>query len=172
MEKEKGIRAVSGPEQDFVGRALLDWFNEYTQFPDRVSRIESEYLPAKNGMGLFATQAAYKTREYISGAYEAQYQFSIQYRTAPSTSNQRLSAAEALSDLASWAEQREQLPDLGPGKRAVSVERTSPAVMLARYEDGSEDYQILMVMDYEVRPAQKKGFNNHGREKKRTKNIY
>lgn len=150
MEKE--VHTVSGPEQDFVGRALLDWLNEYTDFPPRVSEIESEYLSASTSMGLFATTAAYKTQEYISGAYEAQYQFSIQYRTAPATSDERLAAAEYLSDIASWAEQRDDLPDLGRGKMATSIERTSPAVMVARYEDGSEDYQILMVMDYEVRP--------------------
>ncbi len=152
MEKKKEIRTVSGPEQDFVGRALLDWFNQYEGFPSRVKKIESEYLSSGTSMGLFATTAAYKTQEYISGAYDAQYQFSIQYRTAPATSEQRLAAAEALSDIAAWAEQRADLPELGTGKRAISIERTSPAVMVARYEDGSEDYQILMVMDYEVRP--------------------
>lgn len=152
MGKAKEVRIVSGPEQDFVGRALLNWFNEYPDLPRYIDHISAEYLGSENGMGLFATTAAYKTQEYISGAYDAQYQFSLQYRTVTTDSDGRLDAAEVLSNIASWAEKREDLPDLGAGKRVISIERTSPAVMVARYEDGSEDYQILMVMDYEVRP--------------------
>ena len=49
-------------------------------------------------------------------------------------------------------EQFRPLPDLGAGMRALAVERSSPAVMAARYDDGHEDYQIFMVMTYEVRP--------------------
>lgn len=149
---EKELSYVSGPEQDQVARAVLNWLNQYPGFPPRVARIEQEYLSTSTSMGLFAITAPYKTQEYISGAYEAQYQFALQYRVAATTSNQRLAAAEALSDIAAWAESRTDLPDLGPGRRAVSMERNSPAVMLGRGEDRNEDYQILMVFSYEVRP--------------------
>lgn len=153
-ENEKNY--VPGPEQDYVARALLNWLNEYPDFPERVTGIESEYLSGKTSMGLFAIEAAYKTAEYISGAYEAQYQFALQYRVATSGSGARLSAVEALGAIASWAEWRsgemDDPPEIGAGKRAASVERTSPAVMVARNADGSEDYQILMVMAYSVNP--------------------
>lgn len=150
MEKE--ITYVSGLEQEQIARALLNWLNRYREFPDLVKKIEMEYLSRNTSMGLFAVTAAYKTREYISGAYEAQYQFALQYRTAPANSNQRLNAIEALGSLAAWAERQEDLPDLGAGKRALSIERNSPPIMVDRHEDGNEDYQILMAMDYEVRP--------------------
>lgn len=153
--EERELRYVSGPEQDQVGRALLSWLNEYPEFPEYVRRIEAEYLSNSDSMGLFATSSAYKIEEYISGAYDAQYQFALQYRTTANNTNKRLDAAEALSDIAAWAERRCEnpldRPDLGLGKRAINVERNSPAVMISRYEDGKEDYQILMVMTYEVR---------------------
>ena len=150
MERERCY--VSGQEQAQTARALLEWFNECERLPERVECIEAEYLSGGTCMGLFAAAAPYKTQEFISGAYEAQYQFALQYRTAPATSEQRLCAMETLNELAEWAEQRETLPELGRGMRTVGVERTSPAVLAERYDDGSEDYQILMVMTYEVRP--------------------
>lgn len=143
---------VSGEEQYQVDRALLEWLNEYEDFPPRITEIESEFLDDKNSMALFAVTAPYKTQEYISGAYNAQYQFSLNYRTAPHDSNDRLNAADALTKIASWAEKRNDLPELGLGKNSISIERNSPAGMIARYEDGSEDYQILMTFYYEVRP--------------------
>lgn len=151
MDK-RDVIPVSGEEQVQVARALLEWMNQYNGFPLGVKKIEAEYLPGGTGIGLFATTAPYKTQEYISGAYTAQYQFALQYRVHPANSNQRLNAMDVLSGVAVWAEQREELPELGTGKNPISVERTSPAVMIARYEDGSEDYQILMAFDYEVRP--------------------
>lgn len=151
MEKREFV-PVSGNEQVQVARALIDWMNQYTDFPFGVKKIEAEFLPAQgNGIGLFATTAAYKTNEYIDGSYAAQYQFSLQYRTAPASTPQRLNAMDALTEIAAWAEKRDDLPGLGDGKISVSIERMSPAVMIARYEDGSEDYQILMTFDYEVK---------------------
>lgn len=149
---DQELSFVSGLEHVQVDRALLNWLNEYPSFPARVSRIEQEYLSTSTSMGLFAISSPYKTVEYISGAYEAQYQFALQYRIAATTSNQRLDASEALSDIAAWAEKRTDLPDLGPGKQSISIERNSPAIMLGRSEDRNEDYQILMVFNYKVHP--------------------
>ena len=143
---------VSGQEQAQASRALLAWLHEFQGLPERVESIEAEYLSGGTCMGLFAAAAPYKTQEFISGAYEAQYQFALQYRTAPATSDQRLCAMETLNQLAEWAEQSETLPALGRGMRTLGVARSSPAGLAQRYDDGSEDYQILMVMTYEVRP--------------------
>lgn len=146
------VKAVPGVEQEQVVRSLLEWLNQYDGFPLGIKKIEAEFLPDGNGIGLFGTTAAYKTQEYINGAYTAQFQFALQYRSAPANSNQRLNAMDVLTKIAAWAESQEDLPQLGELKTPVSIERTSPAVMIARYEDGSEDYQILMVFIYEVKP--------------------
>lgn len=151
MDK-KEMTTVSGSEQVQVVRALLLWLNQYPDFPADVKRIEAEYLSQESGIGLFSVTAPYKTQEYISGAYEAQYQFALQYRVVASFSSERLNAMDVLDNIASWSEKQEKLPNLGDRKKAVSIERNSTAVMLARYDNGAEDYQILMAMNYEVRP--------------------
>jgi len=53
-----------------------------------------------------------------------------------------------LNELGAWAE--ENPPDLGEGMTVTSVERTTPAGLIARYEDLTEDYQILLTINYEV----------------------
>ena len=147
MADEK--RYVSGIEQDQVSRALLIWLN---QFPDKpVNRIEFEFLNKDIGMSLSTVTAAYKTEEFISGAYNAQYQFAILYRVSPETSGDRLNAAEVLDTLGRWAEDRTDLPPLGPNMTATRMERNSTGSLIARYDDNSEDYQILMNLLYEVK---------------------
>lgn len=149
MADEK--RYVPGLEQDQISRALLAWLNQSPNKP--VGRIEFEYLPSdKAGMSLSTVTAAYKTAEYVDGSYDAQYQFAVLYRALPETSGDRLSVDETLNRLGLWAEEREDKPVLGVGKRVAAVERDSTATLIARYEDGSEDYQILMRLLYEVSP--------------------
>lgn len=41
-------------------------------------------------------------------------------------------------------------PSLGDGMRVRSVEASSRAALFARYDDGTEDHQILMKLTYEV----------------------
>ena len=142
---------VSGVEQKQIARALLDWLNALQPLPPRVGKIEAEFLSASTSMGLFAAAAPLKIQEFISGAYVAQFPFSLLYRTAPVCSEQRLDAMEALDALAERAE-REAPPELGEKILALSVERSSNAVAADRCGDGSEDYQILMVLTYQVRP--------------------
>ncbi len=143
---------VSGAESVRAARALLKWFNSCGLLPKCVGRIEAEYLSSYTSMGLFSAAAPVKTKSFISGAYEAQFQFSLQYRTAAASSEDRLNALDTLSAIAAWAEQSQSLPKMGRGLRAIQVERSSPAVLAARYDDGSEDYQILMVLSYQANP--------------------
>lgn len=146
MADEK--RYVAGLEQDQVSRALLMWLNQYPDKP--VSRIEFEYLSENYGMSLSTVTAAYKLDEDIGGDYTAQYQFAVLYRVHPEFTGDRLAASEALDNFGRWAENRQDKPALGAGMSVAKLERNSTAAMTARYEDGTEDYQILMNMTYEV----------------------
>ena len=148
MASEKMSALVSAEEEQEVGRALLVWLNKYPDVP--VGRINFEFLPKDSpGMMLSSIQAAFKTRQYITGGYEAQYQFKLVYRVQPDDNDSRLAADEVLNKIGTWAERNHKKPDL---KKAVvrSVKRTSNASLLAVYEDGSRDHQILMTLTYEV----------------------
>jgi hypothetical protein len=143
LPTSKKISYVTAREQEGISRAVLSWLKKHN--PD----IEFEYLPPeRSGMSLTTIQGAYKTAQYIDGSYEAQYQFGILYRSLPTDSEERLDAESELNKLGEWAE--ENWPDLGDGKNVTTVQRTSSASLLARYEDKVEDYQILMTMEYEV----------------------
>lgn len=147
QSKEKPFALVSAEEEQAVGRSLLVWLNTC---PSLTDRINFEYLPKDTlGIMLSTIQAALKTRQYITGGYEAQYQFSLVYRAQPDDNDSRLAADELLNEIGIWAETSDTKPELD---RAVvrSVKRTSNASLLAVYEDGSRDHQILMTMIYEV----------------------
>ena len=79
--------AVPAAEEDQVSRKLLAWLNTCPGLP---CAIRFEYLPADaEGMALSTIQAAYITRRYILGGYEALYQFRLVYRTQPGGSNDK-----------------------------------------------------------------------------------
>lgn len=145
----KTLSLVSSGEQEQISRLLLAWLN---QFPDKpVSLINYEFLKdGEPSMALSTIQAAYKTRKFITGGYEAQYQFKVIYRVQPTTNNDRLKADEMLNALGDWTTTREDLPILGDGVRCLKVEATTRSSLFARYENGDEDHQILMNMLYEV----------------------
>lgn len=138
---------VSTQEQDQISRVLLSWLNE---FPDKPAQINYEALADdRTGMALSVIQGTYKTKQYIRDKYEARYQFKIIYRLKPGNSNDnRLSADELLDALGDWAASRKDLPVLGGGKTVVKITVNSRSAMFGRYENGDEDHQILMTMDY------------------------
>lgn len=98
-------------------------------------------------MMLTSVSGAFKTAQYVDGSYSAQYQFGIMYRALPTSSGERLDVETLLNEVGAWAK---NTPKTGEGMTVTDVERITPAALVARYEDLTEDYQILMTMKYEV----------------------
>lgn len=148
MPSEKQpLTVVSADEEREVSRTLLAWLNTN---PGKPQRINFEFLPDDGtGLSLSAIQAAVKTRQYIFGGYEAQYQFALIYRSQPGDNDTRLEAVEMLNEIGAWAE-RNAGSLLLDRARVKTLRRTSNAALLAVYEDGSRDHQILMNLTYEV----------------------
>lgn len=153
MTSNKLRSLVAAEEVDKISRSMLVWANT---FPDKpVTIIKYEFLDVDEisggeaGMALSTIQGTYITRQYIIGGYQAEYQFKVIYRIKPGNSNdKRLQADEMLNRFGDWA--RTQKPDLGEGINALKVEPTTQSSKFAAYEDGYEDYQILMRLTYEV----------------------
>ena len=151
MEKIK--KTVSAAEEDQISRKLLAWLNTFPNKP--VDLIRFEFLPADTeAMAMSTIQAAYIVKKYILGGYQAEYQFKVIYRMKPGNSNdKRLKADELLNALGDWAELFGGVnndPFIGEGKRAIRIEPTTRSSLFAVYENGDEDHQILMKMNYEV----------------------
>ena len=141
-------KTVSAAEEDSVSRKMIAWINTYPNLP--VDVIRFEYLPSDaESMSMSTIQAAYIVKKYLLGGYEAEYQFKLIYRVKPGNSiDKRLKADEMLNAIGDWA--NGQKPDIGDGKRVVSLEPTTRSSLFAVYENGDEDHQILMKMNYEV----------------------
>ena len=146
MDK-KPLNMAAAEETESISRALFRWLN---QWPDKPVVINYEHLPADGeGMALSTIQGAYKLKEYVRGGYLGQYQFKVMYRVQPGNSNNnRLSADETLDALGTWASKTRPFPDIGSGRRVAKIKINSLSSVFANYEDGSEDHQILMTLDY------------------------
>lgn len=136
---------VSAGERSEVTRAVLAWLNSYADKPAK--RVDFEYL-AEKGLTLSTIQAAYKTKQYIDGSYQAQYQFNVVYRCVPENADERMAADETLDKMAEWCES--SLPALDGALNALKVVCTNNSALITRYEDGTEDHQISMTLTYEV----------------------
>ena len=147
MDKVK--KTVSAAEEDKVSRKLLVWLNTYPDLPVDLIRFES--LPADtSAMAISTIQASYIVKRYVLGGYQAEYQFKIIYRVKPGNSmDKRLKADELLNALGDWAAS-EKPPNIGDGRRVIRIEPTTRSSLFAVYENGDEDHQILMKMNYEV----------------------
>lgn len=144
---------MAAEEVDKISRSLSVWANTFPGKPVAVIRYEFLDIDEKTGdetaMALSTIQGTYITRRYILGGYQAEYQFKIIYRIKPGNSNdKRLQADEMLNRFGDWA--MTQKPDLGEGINALKAEPTTQSSKFAEYEDGYEDYQILMRLTYEV----------------------
>lgn len=146
----KQKKLVSAEEEQDISRKMMIWANSFSDDDMPSATINYEFLAADSAsMALSMIQGAYITRKYILGGHEAEYQFKIVFRIIPGTSNdKRLKADAALNRFGDWAMQNP--PALGDGMRVRRMEVSSRAAMFARYEDGTEDHQILMKLTYEV----------------------
>lgn len=145
---EQSNITIPAAEEDQISRKMLVWLNTFPQKP--VDLIRFEFLPADSAaMAMSTIQAAYIVKKYILGGYQAEYQFKVIYRIKPGNSNdKRLKADELLNALGDWA--LTQTPDIGTGRRVIRVEPTTRSSLFAMYDNGDEDHQILMKMNYEV----------------------
>ena len=145
MPNDNPIRDIA-PESEQVARAVRAWLQMCPNKPVRT--VDMEYLGGETSLTLSTVQAAYKTRRYILGGYQAQYQFSILYQTIPTTTNERLEADETLNNMAAWVEATK--PELPEQCHFLRCTRNTDAALLGRNENGSEIHQIMFTLQYEV----------------------
>ena len=138
-------RAVDTDSMEKVSRGIRSWLNSC---PDIPCTVGMEYLTASESLCISVVETPYKTRQYITGGFQAQYDFDIWYRVYPANDNERLAADETLDKIAYWAT-HEELPAI-EGVSAVRMTRGGLATLRARYEDGGEDHAVRLSFLYEV----------------------
>lgn len=121
-------------------------------YPNKpLSKLDFEWLGKSSGLCISTIQAAYKTKQFIDGTYQAQYQFKIISRTTATDADERITADEVLDQYGEWAETNSALLRFADGMHVVKkVKRDTAAALFARYEGDVEDHQILLTLLYEV----------------------
>lgn len=145
-ERNNNRVLVSAAEQSAISRAVLTWLNSYEEKPYK--KVDFEYLGKTAGLCVSVVQAAYKTRQYINGGYQAQYQFQIVYRLIANNVDDRLDADAALDAMGEWAEKNP--PEVPEGINSWKVKRNTGAAVMARYDNNAEDHSIQLTIIYEV----------------------
>lgn len=146
MDEQNTRVLVSAAEQKKISRAVLKWLDSYPDKPGK--KMDFEFLGKTSGLCVSTVQSAYKTRQYINGGYQAQYQFQIVYRMIAANADARLAADEALDMYGEWAEQNP--PELPEGINRWKVRRDTGASIMARYDNNAEDHTIQLTLIYEV----------------------
>lgn len=147
--KQQPREAVPAYEQEQVSRGLLAWLNQYPDFPVGIRRFDFEFLATdKPCMALSTIQGTYITKRYVGGDYMAEYQFKLIYRGQPTDNGERLEMDEVLDAIGDWAARRRDKPDIGPKKQMQRITVNARSSLFGRYDNGDEDHQILMTLNY------------------------
>jgi len=147
MDEKKTRVLVSASEQTEIARAVLIWLNTYE---DKPKKVDFEYLGKTSGICVSVVQAAFKTRQYITGGYEAQFQFQVVLRLIADDVEKRLKADEDLNKLGEWMEANVSSLNLPNGISNSRIRRDMAAAIMARYDNNAEDHSITMTLTYEV----------------------
>ena len=147
-KEEKPKTLVSASENADASRAVRKWLNMYPDKP--LTKLDFEWLGDSSGLCISTIQAAYKTKQFIDGTYQAQYQFKIIYRTTAKNADERMTADEVLDKYGAWAEANSGSLVIADGITVKKVKRDTAAALFARYEGDVEDHQILLTLTYEV----------------------
>lgn len=137
-------------EQQSIAKAILVLINtEYTGLP--VDRIEYQSLDTeRSSMSIYnLTGDSYIVQRYINDSYVAVYKFSIIYRSIPTNTNQRVNCEELLNSISQWLVNSSIGKILLTDNREVnSIEIISPPSLFKQYQNGSEDYHVILSLKY------------------------
>ena len=131
---------------------LTDLLNKFPELDGKEIRFAE--LENKRGVGIFPASSAKVIREQTDvcgGVYQTcAYPFYLIYRAVLQTESERLAVKLFLDELAGWLEQlpAASFPNIGDGRKITSFAQQSAATLSRRYDDGAEDWAVLLRMNY------------------------
>lgn len=133
---------------DDLNRLLLIWLSGYTDIPALI-KPEPMLAAKETGLELTTIRNSLGPPDITGGHREGEYQFGIIYRiVSPKGADARLEAIQDLNRLGDYA--ISTTPDLGDKINFLECAVAQQAALLYPYENGDEDYQILLKLTYEV----------------------
>lgn len=85
-------------------------------------------------------------KKYVDGSFLGVFSFAVYLRISAADTYDKINAYDTLRSLAEWLEATE-LPDIGNGRVATSLEQTATPA-LAEQDDDTEDYQTIFALNY------------------------
>lgn len=139
-------------DNTLIPRVLRDHINTWGECPVKVT-LESS-LKTVPAMMIQQLASYAKKRKYIDGSYIGQCNFAVYAAIDAEDTASRIDALAVLNDLGEWLSERDEsekyihLPDIGNGRKAISITMTSTPSIAARHENGVEEYQATFSLEY------------------------
>lgn len=144
------------PDNILLSRVLRDHLNTWPKKPATITAEVSGKEPPAMMMQQLASVE--RTRQYINGAYIGVFHFAVYIAIDAEDTESRFDALAVLNDLGLWLTQKdesgnfENLPELGEERKAVKFTISSTPSIAARLENGTEEYQVLLALEYKYTP--------------------
>lgn len=138
-----------------IAKVMKDHLNSWPKKP--VTIMLEDLGKSVPSMMIQQLSAAEKKREYVNGSYIGVWSFALYVRVSGNDTASRLDAIGCLNEAAEWLAKKDEdgfysnLPVIDGSRAATKIEMVSTPSLAARYEDGTEDYQAIMSLEYKVR---------------------
>jgi len=135
-----------------IPKVMRDHINTWENLPVSIKLEDTgKTVPSMMIQQLAATT---KKRKYVNGTYVGLFNFAVYIVIDGEDTASRIDALAVLNDLGEWLSKKDEdgqyvnLPDLGQGRRAMSITLSSAPSIAAKHETGEEEYQALFVLEY------------------------
>lgn len=135
-----------------IPKVMRDHINTWENLPVSIKLEDTgKTVPSMMIQQLAATT---KKRKYVNGTYVGVFNFAVYIVIDGEDTASRIDALAVLNDLGEWLSKKDEdgqyvnLPDLGQGRRAMSITLSSAPSIAAKHETGEEEYQALFVLEY------------------------
>lgn len=106
MEK---LKELTVKDAESISDAILKLVLKYDGYPDSMeashATIKWNSIAPSVSVGLFPMQGAVYQKQYLSGSYEAQFPFRMQFRSSPTSNPDMINSQSVLEGLAKWLEE-------------------------------------------------------------------
>ena len=138
-----------------IAKVMRDHLNSWSKKP---AEIKLEDLGKKApSMMLQQLSSAEKVKSYVNGSYIGVWRFAVWIRVEAEDTASRLDAIAVLTELAEWLGETDEsgdfknLPVIDERRIATGFSMPATPSIAARYDDGTEEYQAIMSLEYKSR---------------------
>lgn len=132
-----------------ISKAVLDHLNTWPAKPKVIgTKLEKDTI----SLMMQPLPGEKKLRKYIDGSFIGGWPFAVYIRIPGKDTASRLDANQKLTELSDWLEAN-PLNSIGLGITEAKFYTTSLPSQAAQFDNGTEDYQVILQLQYHKRRA-------------------